>query len=157
MEIFGPTLGVFGLVTVLALGLTVFFAVVFGGAFVVLRNTSRKKEASARERYPTARRIDRAASFFGQESRSPMQLRGNGTLILTDSDLIFEQWVTNAEFRIALRSIQSLENPKSFLGKSRFAPLLKVVYRNDQGATDAMAWQVPDLNGWMQAINAARA
>jgi hypothetical protein len=157
MDIFGPTLGMFGMVTVLVLGLAVVLAVVFGGTLAVLGKTARQKEASARERYPNARRIDRAASFFGQESRGPMQLRGNGTLILTDSDLIFEQWVTNAEFRIPLRSIQSLENPKSFLGKSRFAPLLKVVYRSDQGTTDSMAWQVPDLSGWMQAINAARA
>jgi hypothetical protein len=127
------------------------------GVFVVLRNTARQKEASARERYPNARQIDRAASFFGQKSRGVTQMRGNGTLILTDSDLIFEMWVPNTEFRIPLRSIQSLENPTSFLGKSRFTPLLKVVYSNEQGTTDAMAWQVPDLSGWMRRINEARA
>lgn len=85
-----------------------------------------------------------------------MQMRGNGTLILTDSELIFEMWVLNTEFRIPLQSIQSLENPTSFLGKSRFAPLLKVVYTNDQGSTDAMAWQVSDLSGWMRQINEAQ-
>jgi hypothetical protein len=148
MEIFG---------IMLLLVLAVFFVVVFGGVFVVLRNTARQKEASARERYPNARQIDRAASFFGQESRGVTQMRGNGTLILTDSHLIFEMWVPNTEFRIALRSIQSLENPTSFLGKSRFTPLLKVVYTNEQGTTDAMAWQVPDLSGWMRRINEARA
>jgi hypothetical protein len=157
MEGFGSTLGVVGSVIALMLGLGVVFAVVFGGVFVVLRNTARQKEASARERYPQARQIDRAASFFGQESRGATQMRGNGTLILTDSDLIFEMWVPNKQFRIPLRSIQSLENPASFLGKSRFTPLLKVVYTNDQGTTDAMAWQVPDLSGWMRLINEARA
>ena len=157
MEGFGVTLGVVGFVIALVVGLALFFAVVFGGVFVVLRNTARQKEAGARERYPNARHVDRAASFFGQESRGGTQMRGNGTLILTDSDLIFEMWVPNREFRIPLRSIQSLENPASFLGKSRFAPLLKVVYTNDQGTTDAMAWQVPDLSGWMRLINEARA
>lgn len=122
----------------------------------MLRNTARQKEASAWERYPSARQIDRAASFFGQESRGRTQTRGNGTLILTDSDLIFERWVPNTQFRIPLRSIQSLENPTWFLGKSRFTPLLKVVYTNEQGTRDAMAWQVPDLNGWMRRINEAR-
>ncbi|ACL26186.1 hypothetical protein [Chloroflexus aggregans] len=139
----------------LLLGLAVFFALVFAGVLVVLRYTARQKAASARERYPTARQIDRA-SFFGQESRGVVQMRGNGTLILTDSDLIFELWVPNTEFRIPLRSIQALENPTSFLGKSRLTPLLKVVYTNAQGATDAMAWQVPDLNRWMRQINGAR-
>jgi len=149
MDIFGITLNGIGLVLV--------FVVVFGGVFVMLRRTARQKEASARARYPTARQIDRAASFFGQESRGPTQMRGNGTLILTNSDLIFEMWLPSTEFRIPLRSIQALENPISFLGKSRFTPLLKVVYTNEQGATDAMAWQVPDLSGWMGQIDQARA
>ena len=157
MEIFWTTLGVLGFVLLLLLILAVFFAVVFGGVFVALRHIARQKEASARERYPKARQIDRAASFFGQESRGVTQMRGNGILILTDSDLIFEMWVPHREFRIPLRSILSIENPTSFLGKSRFTPLLKVVYTTEHGTTDAMAWQVPDLSGWMRLINEARA
>lgn len=153
MEGFGPTLGGVGFVIILMLGL----AVVIGGVVVVLRNIARQKEASAWKRYPNARQIDRAAHFFGQESRGVTQMRGNGTLILTDSDLIFEMWVLNTEFRIPLRSIQAIENPSWFLGKSRFTPLLKVVYTNDQGATDSMAWQVRDLGGWMRLISEAPA
>lgn len=147
--------GVFVLVLVVVLLLV--FAIVFGGTLLVLRNIARKKEASARERYPYAKHIDRSASFFGQESLGAMQMRGNGMLILTDSELIFEQWVTNKEFRIPVRNIQAIENPKAFLGKSRFVPLLKVVYTNDQAVMDAMAWQVRDLGGWMQLINDAQA
>lgn len=140
----------------LVLGLAALFVVVFGGVLVVLRSVVRRKEAGARERYPNARHIDRTASFFGQESRGAAQMRGNGILILTDTDLIFEMLVTNRVFRIPLRSIQGIENPSSFLGKSRFTPLLKVVYTHDDGATDAMAWQVVDLGGWMRLINEAR-
>jgi hypothetical protein len=150
-------MGTAGFVVVLLLGLAVFFTVVFGGMFLVLRNIARQREARAREQYPDARRIDRSAGFFGQQSRGVTQMRGNGTLILTDADLIFEMWIPNREFRIPLRSIQAIENPTSFLGKSRFTPLLKVVYINDQGATDSMAWQVSDLSGWMRLINEARA
>lgn len=153
MENSGVILNAIGLIFVVAVA----FALVFGGVLVMLRNTARQKEASAQKRYPGARQIERAASFFGQESRGVTQMRGNGTLILTDSELIFEMWVLNREFRIPLRSIQSLENPTSFLGKSRFTPLLKVVYINEQGETDSMAWQVPDLSGWMHQINDARA
>lgn len=157
MEIFGFTLSGPGFVVLLLLVLVLFFAVVFGGVLVVLRYIARQKEAKALASYPTARQIERSANFFGQESRGAAQLRGNGTLILTDSDLIFEMWMSNQAFRIPLRRIQALENPSSFLGKSRFTPLLKVVYTTEQGTTDAMAWQVADLSGWMRHINEARA
>jgi hypothetical protein len=132
-------------------------ALVFGGVLVVLRNIAKQKEILARERYPNARQIDRTASFFGQESQGAAQMRGNGTLILTDLDLIFEMWLPNKELRIPLRNFQAIENPTSFLGKSRFTPLLKVVYINDQGKQDAMAWQVRDLSGWMRLIDEAQA
>lgn len=145
-----------GNVVVIVMVVVVSLAIVFGAVLFVLRNLSRQQESGARERYPLAKQIDRTASFFGQESRGVTQMRGNGTLILTDTELIFEQWMTNNVFRISLRTIQGIENPTSFLGKSRFAPLLKVVYTNDQGVNDSMAWQVRDLNGWMQQINEAR-
>jgi hypothetical protein len=151
------TFDVVGFVILLLIGLAIFFVVIFGGVFFVLGRFARKKEASARERYPNARQIDRTASFFGQESHGSAQMRGNGTLILTDTDLIFEMWVPDKQFLIPLHSIQSIENPISFLGKSRLAPLLKVVYVNDQGAADSIAWQVADLGGWMRLINEARA
>jgi hypothetical protein len=150
-------LGGLGFVLLLLLAFGTFFVVVFGGAFIVLKRFARQKEALAWARFPNARQIDRAASFFGQESRGVTQMRGNGLLILTDTALLFQMWVPNQEFRIPLRSIQSLENPRSFLGKSRLTPLLKVVYTNEQEVTDAMAWQVPDLAAWMRLLSAARA
>ncbi|PWH12834.1 MAG: hypothetical protein DDG60_11580 [Anaerolineae bacterium] len=140
----------------LLVGLAVFFAVVFGGAVAVVRYIGRQKEAGARARYPRARRVERAANFFGRESRGVMQMRGNGILVLTDAELIFEMWLWNTEVRIPLRSIQSVETPLSFLGKSRLTPLLKVVYTTPEGGTDAVAWQVSDLSGWVRQINEAR-
>jgi len=140
----------------LAVGLTLFFIVVFGGLLMILRSVALKKEADAWRRYPQAHRVDRAANFFGQQSRGAGQIRGNGTLILTESELIFEMWLPRREFRIPLASIESLENPNSFLGKSRFTPLLKVVFNDQQGSNDSMAWQVRDLSGWMEQIDKAR-
>jgi hypothetical protein len=140
------------LVIMIALGAVLVFALVF----VVLKNLARRKEAVMRQRFPNARRIDRAANFFGQESRGRTQLRGNGALVLTDTELIFEMWVSDKQFRVPLLNIQSIENPTSFLGKSRLTPLLKVVYRDEKGVTDAMAWQVSDLAGWVRLIDAAR-
>jgi hypothetical protein len=137
-------------------GLVVIILLVIVGALFALRTVVRRKEASARVRYPDARHIDRAASFFGQQSRGPAQMRGSGLLILTGSELIFEMLVPSQVFRIPLGSIQAIEHPTSFLGKTRFAPLLKVIFLNDQGEADAMAWQVPDLEGWTRMIHAGR-
>ena len=149
-------LGNLGFVVLLLLGLAIFFVILFGGGFMVLKRFVRQKEEIASARYPHARLIDRAASFFGQESRGVGQMRGNGLLILTDTELLFEMLIPNQEFRIPLGRIQSLENPSSFLGKSRFTPLLKVIYTNEHGAMDAMAWQVPDLSMWMRLLEEAR-
>jgi len=63
-------------------------------------------------------------------------------LILADSELFFHQWWVNKKFRIPYRAITVIEHPTSFLGKTRYTPLLKVVYTNDQGLTDSMAWWV---------------
>ena len=138
------------------LALVFFLAVLFGGTWMVLGRAANQKEASARQRYPTALAIDGSASFFGQESRGVIQMRGNGTLILTDTELIFERWVPNTTFRVPLKSIQGIERPTSFLGKTRFAPLLKVVFSNEAMNPDSMAWQVRDLDGWVNRITAAR-
>ena len=140
----------------LTVGLTLVLITALGSLLLMLRSVARKMEADAWRRYPQAYRIDRTASFFGQQSRGVTQIRGNGTLILTDSDLIFEMWLPRREYRIALASIESLENPKSFLGKTRFVPLLQVVFHHESETKDAMAWQVRDLHGWMQKIEEAR-
>ncbi len=152
-----PSFGQVVLIVVLSLVVVaLFFAIAFGGAFIWLRRMARQKEASAQERYPDFRHIDRTASFFGQKSRGNAQLRGNGTLILTPSELVFEMWVINRVVRIPLASITALENPTAFAGKSRFAPLLKVSYIDDQGGADSMAWQVRDLVLWMRLLGEAR-
>jgi len=139
----------------LVIGIVLFFIVIFGGLLMILRSVARKKEADAWGRYPQAHRVDRAANFFGQQSRGVAQMRGNGTLILTNSDLIFEMWLPNREYRVPIESIESLEKPRSFLGKSRFTPLLQVIYRDQEGGRDSMAWQVRDLSGWMEQIDKA--
>jgi hypothetical protein len=156
MGIPGMSLDVVAWVVGGLVALAVFFAVVFGGTLWFLGRMARQKEASASQRYPHALIIDRTASFFGQESRGATQMRGNGTLILTDSELIFEMWVPSSTFRIPLQAIQRIENPTSFLGKTRFGPLLKVLYATEDASNDAMAWQVRDLDGWVGRINEAR-
>lgn len=79
----------------------------------------RAREEAARRKFPDAVRIDSGALFFGRESSGAAQMRGNGTLIFTPAELVFEQWVVDREFRIPYGRIESLETPRSFLGKTQ--------------------------------------
>ena len=149
----GNVLSVVGIV----LGLLVGLGIVFRLVFARLRRAAQRSEDAARQQYPDARLIDAGPLFFGQQSRGVTQMRGNGTLIVTDSEVIFQQWVTNREFRIPLTAIQSIENPSSFLGKWQGVPLLQINFLDDSGQADAMAWRVRDLSGVQRVIEEARA
>jgi hypothetical protein len=149
----GNVLTVAGIVLSLLVGLAIVFRLVFAR----LRRVAQRSEGDARQQYPDARLIDAGALFFGQQSRGVTQMRGNGTLIVTDSAVIFQQWVTNKEFRIPLSAIQSIENPSSFLGKWQGVPLLKINFLSDSGQADSMAWRLRDLSGVQRVIEEARA
>ncbi|MBP8001044.1 MAG: hypothetical protein KA314_02825 [Chloroflexi bacterium] len=144
------------LVLGIVLSLLVIFGLVFGIVFVILKRVAQHQQNMAQHKYPDARFIDSGALFFGQQSRGAMQMRGNGTLIITPTDVIFHQWIPGREFHIPLKAIQSIENPTSFLGKWQGVPLLKVNFLNEKGQTEAMAWRVRDLSGIQRAIEDAR-
>ena len=123
--------------------------------FLALQRVATARAQAARERFPNAKMIFPSANFYGQESQGVMQLRGNGTLVLTDSELYFGMWLPQREFHIPISAIEKVETPTSFLGKTNFRPLVKVVYRNEAGQTDAMAWLVQNVEGLKGAIEAA--
>jgi hypothetical protein len=153
MGVTGNVLMAAGVVLSTLVGLAIVFRLVFGR----LRGMARRSEEAARQQYPDARLVDASALFFGQQSRGATQMRGNGTLVVTDSDVIFQQWVTNREFRIPLSAIQSIENPSKFLGKWQGVPLLQINFLNESGQSDAMAWRLRDLSGVQRVIEEARA
>jgi hypothetical protein len=140
------------IIIIVTLIVLVLLSVVLG----VLRRYATNRAQSARERFPTAKLIIPSANFYGQESKGVAQMRGNGTMVLTNTELYFEQWLTNREFRIPLAAIQEIETPSAYLGKTNFRPILKVVFRDESGQTDAMGWLVPDVEAAKQAINDAR-
>lgn len=137
--------------------LVLIFTVVFGVTLSILRRQALNRAQAARERFPNAKLIVPGANFYGQESKGVMQMRGNGTLVLTDNELYFEGWLPRREFRIPVSAIQSIETPNSYLGKTNFRPLLKVAFKDDAGGIDSMAWLVSDVEAARQAVEAARA
>lgn len=144
------------MVIAIVVGTLLMIGIIFAITLGYIGRMAKKNRMSADAEYPNARHIETSVNFFGQESRKATQMRGNGTMILTDDEIIFKQWVVNKVFRIPYRSITGIENPTSFLGKSQFVPLLKIVYTDEQGQQDSMAWRVRDLGELTRLINEGR-
>ena len=88
------------------------------------------------------------ANFFGQESKKTRQIRGNGMLILMENKVYFEMWKPKKTLEIPIDKIFNISTPKSYLKKSKFRPLLKIHFKNDENENDSAAWLVKDLNNW---------
>ena len=96
------------------------------------------------------------ANFFGQQSRKSTQVRGNGVLILTAEELYFEMWRPKKILQIPISSVLKIEITKSFLHKSVFRKLLKVVFTNQEGEEDAAAWWVTSLEKWIEELESVK-
>lgn len=122
---------------------------VFG---VFLRRRYIQLRDSINQRWKPSSILMSNANFFGQESIGVKQVRGNGVIALTNSELYFEMLMPKKSWTIPVTAIQAIENPTSHLGKMRGGPLLKVVFQNQQGAIDSMAWQMHDVATWTKTI-----
>lgn len=97
--------------------------------------------------------FDNRSNFFGQESLGLGKIRGNGVLLLTKEELYFGMWKPKKEVIIPVKSIIEISNPKSHMHRSIFKPLLKVIFKNETGETDSVAWFVRYLDQWNNIIN----
>ncbi|MBD3413020.1 MAG: hypothetical protein GF421_01140 [Candidatus Aminicenantes bacterium] len=95
---------------------------------------------------------DNSANFFGKGSLKSKQVRGNGILILTEDEIYFSMFLPRKEIIVPLHSIQNIETPKSFLGKTKFKPLLKISFEACHGVQDSAAWLVRDVEKWKKEI-----
>ena len=91
------------------------------------------------------------ANFFGQKSRGGRQIRGNGTLVLTETELWFGLALPDREISIPVNQIKTVDYKRSFLGRSVFRRLLYVEFYY-QGRDESIAWYVNDPEKWKMAI-----
>lgn len=102
-------------------------------------------------------RQDLVMVSFGLESRGVLQGRGNGALVLTATHLRWLQLVPqSSDVSIPLDAITAVATKRSHLGKTYGRRLLHVVFA-EGGKPDSMAWFTTDVDGWIAAIEAARA
>lgn len=136
------------LITVVTL---VMVGVVIGVTLVILSRVSRAQTAKAREQFPQALAVLNA-NFAGLTADPSVRLRGNGILAITREELYFKQWVTNREFRVPMRAIQSVELMSNFMGRWSFTPILKVNFTGAEGQAAAIGWHVRDAESVKQQI-----
>lgn len=144
------------LVLTIIIALLLLFVIIFGAAQLFIRNLASRNLTTALERFPGAHILGRDALMFGQQSKGVAQLRGNGTLLLTERELYFRKWITTTEYIIPLGSVTSIETPRGYLGKTYSKPLLKINYQRDDGQRDSIGWYVRDLEAVIAKIEAAR-
>lgn len=134
--------------------IALFIALVSLVALVVWLKKAKAKHIEALKDKFTGKTIlvQSSANFFGQKSKGSRQSRGNGTLVMTDEELYFSLMIPANELSIPLNSIKGITTGKSFLGKSKFRPLLIVEYMVDD-ELDSAAWLVGDLFNWTDQIN----
>ncbi len=97
-------------------------------------------------------KIDTNAIFWGQKSLGGVQVRGNGVLVLTKKQLYFEMWVPRKKFTVSLSSILFVDTARAHLGKTNGYPLLKVIFQNDKGYNDSIAWMTKDLRSYKSNV-----
>lgn len=96
---------------------------------------------------------DDASNFFGQESLGTWKVRGNGVLLLTEKELYFGMWKPKKELLVPVKSIIEIRNPKSHMHRSAFRPLLKIIFKNESGESDSVAWYGRHLDKWNEILN----
>jgi len=133
---------------ILLLPLVLFF--IMGG--VIRLQHRRKQEVLRKFKGRKIYGVTSGANFFGVESEGWGQVRGNGVLLLADSELYFEMWVPSKKLSIPFSALRGAEVTMSHLAKTKARPLLKVHYLNAAGAEDSAAWLVNHLPQWTSAI-----
>ena len=93
------------------------------------------------------------ARSLGVTSRDNAQARGNGTLALYATELVFVQWIPERELVLDLASITGVSNVDSHLGKRVGGRLLKVIWADGDGP-NSIALHVADLPEWTAALRA---
>lgn len=141
-------------IVIIVVGVIAFIAVIFIVVpALTLRWVARSLEPriAAAVRPEAIVRKDLRANSLGLTSLGAWQQRGNGGLVLTGDELLFFQAVPRRDFRIPLPAITGIKTVKVHLGKSYGRDLLHVSFEGPSGP-DSIAWFVPDLPAWLDAL-----
>jgi hypothetical protein len=90
---------------------------------------------------------------FGVESRGMRQVRGSGHLAVTDDAIVFAMAAPPGVLRIPRERVTAVGEARGFLGKAGARPVLRIDFVDEEGAPDAVAFDVGrDRDGWRAAL-----
>lgn len=120
----------------------------------ILKNLKRKRAEELFRNYHKDRIIyfSREVNFFGQKSEEGLNIKGNGSLLLTPDQLHFKKWLPDKDLIIPLEDIKNVERVDSFMGKSKNRPLLKIDFNNKDGEIDSAAWLLDNMHNWENVL-----
>jgi hypothetical protein len=96
-----------------------------------------------------------AATSLGLASLDEGQVRGTGTLILTEGEVAFAQWRPDRLVRIPRPAIIEVDTTRSHLGKTMTSDLLRIRWTAAEGE-DTVAFFVRDLDPWLTDLGGKR-
>lgn len=141
------TLGIIGLVLAAIVGFFAILVIVGATRIRRMRNAYR-----ARVEAVGAAELSGQANFFGQASEGKAQVRGLGTLQLTEREVVFVQLMPARELRISRSAITSCRVTRHFLGKTQGRDLLVVMWETN-GMGDAAAFDIPNISDWTSRLD----
>ena len=125
-----------------------------GAFFFILKNKQNKLEEHFQKRFSNRaiQNLDKSALYVARESDGLSHFRGIGYLVLTEKELFFERQLKSIIIHIPISSIISIGKTKRLGGQSPGPLMLKVIFKDQSGETDAIAWKVRELDGWIAKL-----
>jgi hypothetical protein len=125
-------------------------------AVVLVRGGRARAQAHLRD-VPGEVRRSTAATSLGLASLGVGQVRGTGTLVLTDDELAFAQWRPDRLVRIARAAIAEVDTTRTHLGKTMNKDLLRVRWADaESDVEDTVAFFLRDLGPWLTDLGGRR-
>jgi len=83
-------------------------------------------------------------SYTRKYSKSHQKINGTYYFETTPADRF--------KIEIPINKILKITSPRSHLKKSKFKPLLKIHFQNNQNKNDSAAWLIRNLDKWVKNI-----
>ena len=123
-------------------------------AFLIVRR-NRTRAAARLTEVPGRVLRSTAATSLGLESQEHEPVRGTGTLVVTHDEVAFAQWQPDLLLRIPRAAISEVDTTRTHVGKTMSNDLLRIRWAHD-GASDAVAFFVRDLDPWLAELGGTR-
>jgi hypothetical protein len=130
---------------------------VSAGIAIAIVRRGRSRALARLAEVPGAVQRTIAASSLGLTSLGKGQVRGTGTLVLTDVEVAFAQWRPDRLVRIPRADVLEVDTTRSHLGKTMNADLLRIRWTSrEAGGEDTFVTFIRDLDPWLLALGGTR-